>query len=120
MPSVYSPFSLQAKGAKRQAAPPSGPRIITLQRTNNVGALLARLKLSPQQAKQALLHLLGDDDDAMEGEPVRELEEDDIESLLQCLPTEVRNQRTPVLLSAFCMHIQFSFFPKRFIPYHVA
>lgn len=78
----------------------AGPRLVTLNRANNVGAMLARLKLSPEDAKRALLRLVGDDDEE-ETEEIfkknnssnnslsgRVLGLEELESILPCMPTE--------------------------------
>ncbi len=90
-----------AAGIKNTSVPsvrPAGPRLVTLNRANNVGAMLARLKLTPEDAKRALLRLVGDDDEEIEqgvektsnnnSLSGRVLDLDELESILPCLPTE--------------------------------
>lgn len=83
----------------------AGPRLVTLNRANNVGAMLARLKLSPEDAKRALLRLVGDDDEGKIDETLEEKNEnsnnslsgrilglEELESILPCMPTEDERQ----------------------------
>ncbi len=78
----------------KQTASSRGP-FISLHRANAVGVLLARLKLTAEQAEHAVLSLLhedvGHEDVRGHRKPGLKLDEDAIASLLQCLPTRVRS-----------------------------
>lgn len=84
---MQSPVKALANASARQQS------VLPLHRVNTVGVLLARLRLSPPQARQALLWAVGERDPDHGGLPARPLAEDDIASLLQCLPTPGERQR---------------------------
>ena len=78
----------RANGAQR-------PMLLTMQRVNNVGVFLCRLKLSPSEAVAAIMACCGDSScetasAAKEGgNGARDLTDVDLEGLLHCMPTVV-------------------------------
>ena len=80
--------ALKSKGPQR-------PVLLTLQRVNNVGVFLSRLKLSPAEAVASIM-ACSSGGDAVAAAPEegqargRQLTDVELEGLLHSLPTEVR------------------------------
>lgn len=74
------------------------PMLLTMQRVNNVGVFLCRLKLIPSEAVAAIMACCGDSGSETStseaskegGNSPRELSDVELEGLLHCMPTEVR------------------------------
>ena len=74
------------------------PMLLTMQRINNVGVFLCRLKLTPFEAVAAIMACCGDrgsetptsEASKEGGNAARELSDVELEGLLHCMPTEVR------------------------------
>lgn len=75
---------------------PLRPMLLTLQRVNNVGVFLARLKLSPAEAVASIMACCagGDTIPTEGGSIARELTDVELEGLLHSMPTEVRRSQT--------------------------